>query len=60
MGASVRLREGTGHKCYICNKPITKFQRQINFSGWNAGAIIHSDSMDCNRKKRNTPQFGGA
>ena len=55
-----KLRMGTGHKCTICKKKITKLQRQITFRAWDAGAVIHSDSMDCDRKKRNSPQFGGA
>lgn len=54
------IKMGKGRKCVICHKPITKLQRQINFKGWNSGAIIHSDSQECNVKKRNSPQFGGA
>ena len=52
MGAHLGVREGTGHCCYFCGKPITKDQVQINFRGFNAGAIIHSNPVECNKKKR--------
>jgi len=52
MGASIHIRNGTGHQCWICNKPIKKDEPQINFRGYNAGAIIHSDANQCNKMRR--------
>jgi len=61
MGAKVYLMEGTGRAvCHICKKKIMKHQRQMNFKGWDASAAVHSDSMDCNRRKRFSIQTGGA
>jgi hypothetical protein len=55
MGAVIVIKQGTGTKCRICNKPITKNQSQIGFSGWNASAQIHSEVGDCNILRRVAP-----
>jgi hypothetical protein len=52
MGASLWVKQGTGHACYICGKKIEKTQKQINFKGWNSSAIIHSNPKDCDVAKR--------
>lgn len=52
MGASLEVRDGTGHRCYLCGKKINKDQIQISFRGWNASAVIHSSPIDCKFRKR--------
>jgi len=59
MGARLTLRQGTGYVCRICGKKIEIYHKQITFKGWNSGAVIHSDSRDCDRKKRLSKQTGG-
>ena len=53
MGAQVHVIISYGRsECAICHKRILKGLKQITFNGWNASAIVHSDSNYCDIEKR--------